>query len=428
MADEEHAHEIIIVKRHGDHEEGHHGGVWKIAFADFMTAMMAFFLVMWLISANDKTKATIASYFNPVKLVDTTTQPKGLEDAKAVESVEAGKKAAKPTPVEKAAAKETAVTTAEAAAKAESSAAADSAAKAENAAKAGGADAAASKAKEKRLAAAVIDDPYAALTEIAGTKGAGEKSSAPPTPSNSTKTAVNAITRKGGEAFRDPFAPPPPLQPEVQIPPSEAPEADAKAVPPGGNPDMPPAPKGAGKEGTSGKETGATVASLEHSKAASVQAANEQSAELKAQITAAAKAAGLDKSGPQVEVRKADGGILISLTDSEEFEMFASGSAVPGRKVVLMMDRIAQILKSKPGKIIIRGFTDNRPYKSGHYDNWRLSLDRAQVMHYMLVRGGFDETRIAHIEGFADRNLKSPENPASAINRRIEILVMGDAQ
>ncbi|MGD0633089.1 MAG: MotB family protein [Beijerinckiaceae bacterium] len=428
MADEEHAHEIFIIKRHGDHEEGHHGGVWKIAFADFMTAMMAFFLVMWLISANDKTKATIASYFNPVKLVDTTTQPKGLEDAKAVESAESGKKAAKPTPLEKPAAKETSAPAAENAAKAESTAKAESAAKAENAAKAGGAEEAASKAKEKRLAAAVIDDPYAALTEIAGAKGSGEKSSAPPTPSNTTKTAVNAISRKGGEAFRDPFAPPPPLQPAIQLPPSDAPETEAKAIPPGGEPRMAPAPQVAGKDGTSGKETGVSAASLEHSKAASAQATNDQNAEIKAQITAAAKAAGLDKSGPQVEVRKADGGTLISLTDSEDFEMFASGSAVPGRKVVLMMDKIAQILKSKPGKIIIRGFTDNRPYKSGHYDNWRLSLDRAQVMHYMLVRGGFDETRIAHIEGFADRNLKNPENPASAINRRIEILVTGDAQ
>src|ERR1700692_3157748 len=99
MADEEHAHEIFIIKRHGAHEDGHHGGVWK----------MAFFLVMWLISANDKTKATIASYFNPVKLVDTTTQPKGLEDAKVVESVENNKKAAKPVSVEKPAVKETTV-------------------------------------------------------------------------------------------------------------------------------------------------------------------------------------------------------------------------------------------------------------------------------------------------------------------------------
>ena len=45
-------HEIIIVRRnHDDHDDGHHGGVWKIAFADFMTAMMCFFLVMWLINA-----------------------------------------------------------------------------------------------------------------------------------------------------------------------------------------------------------------------------------------------------------------------------------------------------------------------------------------------------------------------------------------
>ena len=41
--------EIIIIKRHSSHEEEHHGGAWKIAFADFMTAMMAFFLVLWII-------------------------------------------------------------------------------------------------------------------------------------------------------------------------------------------------------------------------------------------------------------------------------------------------------------------------------------------------------------------------------------------
>jgi chemotaxis protein MotB len=55
------AHEIIIIKRHGDHEEGHHGGAWKIALADFMTAMMALFLVMWLINSTSKEqKQTIA--------------------------------------------------------------------------------------------------------------------------------------------------------------------------------------------------------------------------------------------------------------------------------------------------------------------------------------------------------------------------------
>ena len=79
---DEHPHEIIIVRHaHGDHDEAHHGGVWKIAFADFMTAMMCFFLVMWLISAaNEQTKAAVASYFNPVKLIDRNSSRKGLED------------------------------------------------------------------------------------------------------------------------------------------------------------------------------------------------------------------------------------------------------------------------------------------------------------------------------------------------------------
>ncbi|MGE3305473.1 MAG: flagellar motor protein MotB, partial [Rhizobiaceae bacterium] len=77
----EHKQEIIIVKRGGDHDHGHHGGAWKIAFADFMTAMMCFFLVMWLINAaNEQTKASVASYFNPVRLIDRNSSRKGLED------------------------------------------------------------------------------------------------------------------------------------------------------------------------------------------------------------------------------------------------------------------------------------------------------------------------------------------------------------
>ena len=75
--------EIIIVKRHkGDHD-GHHGGAWKIAYADFMTAMMAFFLIMWLVNAaNEETKAAVASYFNPIKLTSEVPPDEGLQTPK----------------------------------------------------------------------------------------------------------------------------------------------------------------------------------------------------------------------------------------------------------------------------------------------------------------------------------------------------------
>ncbi|WP_158808112.1 flagellar motor protein MotB [Beijerinckia sp. L45] len=400
MADGEHAHEVFIIKRHGGgHEDAHHGGVWKIAFADFMTAMMAFFLVMWLISANDKTKATIASYFNPVKLVDTTTQPKGLEDAKAVESAAPSNKGAKNAPAKETPSKE------------------HPKAEAQDAAQGGGEEAAA-KAKEKRLSAAVLDDPYAALTEIAGAKGAGERAAPPPSPSN-TKSTVNAITRKGGEAFRDPFAPPPPLQ--ASAPPSDLAEMDAQPLPPGGNPAILGATSAKGEAAV--KSDGA--ATEQGAKSVAAEPATSSN-DIKAQIIAASKGTGQDKSGPQIDVRKTDGGLLISLTDTSDYEMFSSASAVPTRKVVVMMERIAQILKTKPGKIVIRGFTDSRPYKAGRYDNWHLSLDRAQVTHYMLVRGGLDEARIGHIEGYADHNPKAGVETTSPVNRRIEILLKGD--
>ena len=46
---------------------GHHGGAWKVAFADFVTAMMALFMVMWLMAAKDETREAIAGYFNDPK-------------------------------------------------------------------------------------------------------------------------------------------------------------------------------------------------------------------------------------------------------------------------------------------------------------------------------------------------------------------------
>lgn len=53
---------IVIKKKKGGHH-GHHGGAWKVAYADFVTAMMAFFLVMWLMGADEETKAAIEQYF-----------------------------------------------------------------------------------------------------------------------------------------------------------------------------------------------------------------------------------------------------------------------------------------------------------------------------------------------------------------------------
>jgi chemotaxis protein MotB len=72
---------VIVRRRRGHGEDGHHGGVWKIAYADFMTAMMAFFLVMWLINTADKqTIVQVAAYFNPIRLTDRVVSQRGLHE------------------------------------------------------------------------------------------------------------------------------------------------------------------------------------------------------------------------------------------------------------------------------------------------------------------------------------------------------------
>jgi len=52
---------IIIVKKKGGH--GHHGGAWKVAYADFVTAMMALFIVLWLLNASKEVQVAVGGYF-----------------------------------------------------------------------------------------------------------------------------------------------------------------------------------------------------------------------------------------------------------------------------------------------------------------------------------------------------------------------------
>ena len=60
------AQPIIIKRKRVVKADGHHGGAWKVAYADFVTAMMAFFLLMWLLNATtEEQRKGIADYFNP---------------------------------------------------------------------------------------------------------------------------------------------------------------------------------------------------------------------------------------------------------------------------------------------------------------------------------------------------------------------------
>src|SRR5262245_27451527 len=65
---------IIVIKKIEEGHEGHHGGAWKVAYADFVTAMMAFFLLLWLLGATtENQRKGIADYFDASLTVSQNT-------------------------------------------------------------------------------------------------------------------------------------------------------------------------------------------------------------------------------------------------------------------------------------------------------------------------------------------------------------------
>jgi chemotaxis protein MotB len=66
MPDAANKRPIIVIKKKGGHG-GHHGGAWKVAYADFVTAMMSLFIVLWLLNSTPQVKKSVAGYFNDPK-------------------------------------------------------------------------------------------------------------------------------------------------------------------------------------------------------------------------------------------------------------------------------------------------------------------------------------------------------------------------
>ena len=75
----------IIIKRIKKGEHAHHGGAWKVAYADFVTAMMAFFLLLWLLNSVTEDQLNgISEYFTPVTASTSTSGAGGILGGQAI--------------------------------------------------------------------------------------------------------------------------------------------------------------------------------------------------------------------------------------------------------------------------------------------------------------------------------------------------------
>jgi len=376
--EEEKKTEIIIVRHGGNgEEEEHHGGVWKIAYADFMTAMMAFFLVMWLVNvASEDAKQAIANYFNPIKMTDHQPQNRRLQDDAAAVKEHVKQEA-----------KQEAANNRNVAAK--------------------------NKNPTFDEDAKILEEPYGALETIALLdRQDGYKQD-------------DTGTDQGGQlppaqisAPRDPFSPHYWQEtPEIEIVDDkkletatlESPQSiEAEIAEELQNPD----------QLTTAELQAETEITPESVEMANIIA--QDASALMQEVMQGHEA----QEQPQMNVHAQEDGIVIELTDTQNYGMFSVGSAKPEAHIITLLEGLAKILDKHPGEVVISGYTDARPYKNtAHYDNWQLSAARAQMAHYMLVRGGLDEKRILKVEGYADRCLRNEQDSYAPENRRIAIFL-----
>lgn len=355
--------EIVIVRRRVVDDGGaSKAGAWKIAYADFVTAMMAFFLVMWLINAsNEETRSQVASYFNPIKLTDSSTGARSLKDMKDTRNPENRKtgETAEGSPPAK---------------------------------------------KDSRDEADMLANPPKSLDRVAKTvadadyRNAGLEST--------VEIAPSLKPDKSNPGVGDPFDPRSWDKADPGHPASPLAESDetANTKPPEGK-----APTADAKKLAAQPEDTATVL---------VREAGELLRTIAGRLGKTPQQVSQD-----VEVRVTGSGLLISLTETADFAMFKTGSAEPEPEMLKLVEAIAKTLNSAPGNIVIRGHTDSRPYHNKYYDNWQLSTARANLARYMLIRGGVAAARIRRVEGVADLEPKNPKDPEAPENRRIEIFI-----
>jgi chemotaxis protein MotB len=125
----------------------------------------------------------------------------------------------------------------------------------------------------------------------------------------------------------------------------------------------------------------------------------------------------------QVEFEVTTEGLRIELIDQSRSSFFDSGSSVLRGESTRMLEIIAQEIRELENDVVIEGHTDSQPYAANErYGNWELSVDRAnsarRVMQEKLRTG-----QLRAVRGFADMDLRIPDEPLNPRNRRVSIVV-----
>ena len=369
--------EIIIKKVPGGHG-GAHGGAWKIALADMMTAMMAFFLLMWLLGAtNAEKRKGLAEYFRQ------KTSLLNLSSQTGTSGFMAGKVLNEPDGFPQQAVQNSILETVVPVASTEST--------------------------DRNKAPEGVTARTQENEEGVGKSGASTGKKAGGSTQDSGTGVKESPTEKPGSAKKGDQA--------------GAGKAD-KGEP--AAPDKKPAsgPSDKGEKSKPDKPVSEMTEAEKKAAAATLDAKAFEKIEkdIKASMQQNPE---LSKVAGQMKFVRDREGLRIEIIDQADFAMFSIGTTNFLPKAAELMANVAKSIKDLPNHIAIRGHTDGFAYSAvDKMNNWRLSAQRADSTRRFLTGEGVDEKRFVRIEGVADREASVADNPLDPRNRRISITVL----
>ncbi len=374
----ENAGKTVLIRKEEVIEGGHHGGAWKVAYADFVTAMMAFFLLMWLINAtSEEQRRGLADYFSKSNIFSHQTSGSGKPFG--------GK-----TPFE------------------DGSMVSDRGAEQ---VVMGAAEAVQDVDQDNgETPAQVQPDPN--QNDDLNPGGKDLTGSGNGLPGN-TRT-FRADDGKPGRGDSGPAAPGGKMD--------AAPQTAATTAISGTTP--PPAT-------TPGATPGATSAAMPPIPPAAAKDADPRKTEEESFQKAARDIRAAIASDPalrdlarQLAIDETPEGLRIQILDEDKRPMFDLGASTPNERARELLAKITPVLNRLPERLSIGGYTDAAPYRGGGKSNWDLSTERANATRRYLADAGLPEDRFQSVTGHADRDLLLPGDPLAAANRRIAVVVI----
>ncbi|MEO8595239.1 MAG: flagellar motor protein MotB [Candidatus Solibacter sp.] len=172
-----------------------------------------------------------------------------------------------------------------------------------------------------------------------------------------------------------------------------------------------------------GTQTGTAAAGAGNS----IQLAKEDMAQLKEKMEQALKTVpNFRDMKEHIEMTITVDGLRIELLETQAGMFFESGRPLPSPTGAELLTRLAEELGKLPNHLLIEGHTDAKPFAAadaGGYSNWELSTDRANSARRLMEAHGIRPEQVAQVRGFGARQLRHPEEPDNAANRRISVIV-----